>query len=105
MLGKVGINFQPLKSKGKDNINKTNIEKATKTDRKQTMLENKLNNELRLADPNRKNPKKLTNEEKTSIQNEFGTVILSQPSMGRPTPLPELNVVINRHRHRPPTAG
>jgi hypothetical protein len=44
-------------------------------------------------------------ERATSIQNEFGTVILSQPSMGRPTPLPELNVVINRHRHRPPTAG
>ena len=44
-------------------------------------------------------------ERATSIQNEFGTVVLSQPSMGRPTPLPELNVIINRHRERPPVVG
>lgn len=39
-----------------------------------------------------------------SVQNEFGTVMLAQPSMGRPTPLPDVNAVLNRHRHRAPVA-
>jgi hypothetical protein len=39
-----------------------------------------------------------------SIQSEFGQIILAQPSMDRPTPLPDVNVVLSRHRHRAPTA-
>jgi hypothetical protein len=38
-----------------------------------------------------------------SIQSEFGQIILAQPSMDRPTPLPDVNVVLSRHRHRAPT--
>ena len=39
-----------------------------------------------------------------SVQSEFGQIQLAQPGMNRPTPLPDLNVVLNRHRHRGPTA-
>ena len=38
-----------------------------------------------------------------SIQSELGQIQLSQPSMSRPTPLPDVNVILNRHRHRAPT--
>ena len=39
-----------------------------------------------------------------SVQSEFGQIQLAQPGMNRPTPLPDVNVVLNRHRHRAPTA-
>ncbi len=39
-----------------------------------------------------------------SIQSDLGQIQLSQPSMSRPTPLPDVNVILNRHRHRAPTA-
>ena len=39
-----------------------------------------------------------------SVQSEFGQIQLAQPGMNRPTPLPDVNVVLNRHRHRGPTA-
>ena len=39
-----------------------------------------------------------------SVQSEFGQITLAQPGMNRPTPLPDVNVVLNRHRHRGPTA-
>ena len=39
-----------------------------------------------------------------SVQSEFGQITLAQPGMNRPTPLPNVNVVLNRHRHRGPTA-
>ncbi len=39
-----------------------------------------------------------------SVQSEFGSIQLAQPGMNRPTPLPDINVVLNRHRHRAPTA-
>jgi hypothetical protein len=39
-----------------------------------------------------------------SISSEFGQIILAQPSMDRPTPLPDVNVVLSRHRHRAPIA-
>jgi len=39
-----------------------------------------------------------------SVQSEFGQIQLAQPGMNRPTPLPEVNVVLNRHRHRAPVA-
>ena len=38
-----------------------------------------------------------------SIQSELGQIQLAQPSMNRPTPLPDVNVILNRHRHRAPT--
>ena len=39
-----------------------------------------------------------------SVQSEFGQIQLAQPGMNRPTPLPDVNVVLNRHRHRAPVA-
>ena len=39
-----------------------------------------------------------------SVQSEFGNIMLAQPSMARPTPLPDCNVVLQRHRHRAPVA-
>ena len=39
-----------------------------------------------------------------SLSSEFGHIQLAQPGMNRPTPLPDVNVVLNRHRHRAPTA-
>ena len=39
-----------------------------------------------------------------SLSSEFGNIQLAQPGMNRPTPLPDVNVVLNRHRHRAPTA-
>ena len=39
-----------------------------------------------------------------SISSEFGNIALSQPSMSKPTPLPDVNVILNRHRHRAPVA-
>ena len=39
-----------------------------------------------------------------SVAWEFGQIQLAQPGMNRPTPLPDVNVVLNRHRHRGPTA-
>ena len=39
-----------------------------------------------------------------SVASEFGQIQLAQPGMNRPTPLPDVNVVLNRHRHRGPTA-
>ena len=38
-----------------------------------------------------------------SVQSEFGQIQLAQPGMNRPTPLPDVNTVLNRHRHRAPT--
>jgi len=40
----------------------------------------------------------------TQIQSEFGSITMSQPGMNRPTPMPPVNTVLNRHRHRAPTA-
>ncbi len=37
-----------------------------------------------------------------SITNEFGNVALAQSGMNKPTPLPDVNTVLNRHRHRAP---
>ena len=39
-----------------------------------------------------------------SISSEFGNIALSQPSMTKPTPLPDVNVILNRHKHRAPVA-
>jgi len=39
-----------------------------------------------------------------SISSEFGNIQLAQPGMNRPTPLPDVNVILNRHRHRAPVA-
>ena len=39
-----------------------------------------------------------------SVQSEFGNIQLAQPGMNKPTPLPDVNVILNRHRHRPPVA-
>ena len=39
-----------------------------------------------------------------SVQSEFGQIQLAQPGMNRPTPLPDVNVVLSRHRHRAPVA-
>ena len=39
-----------------------------------------------------------------SVSSEFGNIMLAQPSMARPTPLPDCNVVLQRHRHRAPVA-
>ena len=39
-----------------------------------------------------------------SVQSEFGQIQLAQPGMNRPSPLPDVNVILNRHRHRGPTA-
>ena len=39
-----------------------------------------------------------------SVQSEFGQIQLAQPGMNRPPPLPDVNVVLNRHRHRAPVA-
>ena len=39
-----------------------------------------------------------------SVQSEVGQIQLSQPGMNRPTPLPAVNTVLNRHRHRAPSA-
>ena len=40
----------------------------------------------------------------TQVQSEFGNITLSQAGgFTRPTPLNEVNVILNRHRHRPPT--
>ena len=39
-----------------------------------------------------------------SISSEFGNIQLAQPGMNRPTPLPEINTILNRHRHRAPIA-
>ena len=39
------------------------------------------------------------------VQSEFGSITLSQPGgHTRPTPLNDVNVLLNRHRHRPPVA-
>lgn len=38
-----------------------------------------------------------------SVQSEFGNIQLAQPGMNRPTPLPDVNVILNRHRHRAPS--
>ena len=41
----------------------------------------------------------------TSINSEFGQIVLSQPGgLNRPTPLNDVNVILNRHRHRGPVA-
>ena len=37
-----------------------------------------------------------------SVTNEFGNVQLAQPGMNKPTPLPDVNTILNRHRHRAP---
>jgi len=40
-----------------------------------------------------------------SVQSEFGQIQLSQPGgLNRPTPLNDVNVILNRHRHRAPVA-
>ena len=39
-----------------------------------------------------------------SVQSEFGNIQLAQPGMNKPTPIPDVNVILNRHRHRPPVA-
>ncbi len=39
-----------------------------------------------------------------SISSEFGNIQLAQPGMNKPTPLPEINTILNRHRHRAPIA-
>jgi hypothetical protein len=39
-----------------------------------------------------------------SVQSEFGQIQLAQPGMNKPSPLPDVNTVLNRHRHRGPTA-
>ena len=39
-----------------------------------------------------------------AVQSEFGQIQLAQPGMNRPTPLPDVNVVLNRRRHRAPIA-
>jgi hypothetical protein len=39
-----------------------------------------------------------------SVQSEFGNIQLAQPGMNRPTPIPDVNVILNRHRHRAPSA-
>ena len=39
-----------------------------------------------------------------SVQSEFGQIQLAQPGMNRPSPLPDVNTVLNRHRHRAPTS-
>ena len=39
-----------------------------------------------------------------AIQSDVGQIQLAQPGMNRPTPLPDVNVVLNRHRPRSPTA-
>ncbi len=39
-----------------------------------------------------------------SVQSEIGQIQLAQPGMNRPSPLPDVNVILNRHRHRAPTA-
>ena len=39
-----------------------------------------------------------------SVQSEFGQIHLAQPGMNRPSPLPDVNTVLNRHRHRAPTS-
>ena len=39
-----------------------------------------------------------------SVSNEFGNVSLSQPGMNKPSELPAVNTVLNRHRDRGPTA-
>ena len=39
------------------------------------------------------------------IQSEFGSITLSQPGgFTRPTPLPDVNVILVKHRYRPPVA-
>jgi hypothetical protein len=39
------------------------------------------------------------------IQSEFGSITLSQPGgFTRPTPLPDVNVILVKHRKRPPVA-
>lgn len=39
------------------------------------------------------------------IQSEFGSITLSQPGgFTRPTPLPDVNVILVKHRQRPPVA-
>lgn len=43
-------------------------------------------------------------ERATSIASEFGNIQLAQPGMNRPTDLPSVNTVLNRHRHRAPVA-
>ena len=43
-------------------------------------------------------------ERALSISSEFGNIQLAQPSMDRPTPLPDVNVILQRHRHRAPIA-
>jgi hypothetical protein len=41
-----------------------------------------------------------------SVQNDYGQVQLAQAGgKNRPTSLPDVNAVLNRHRHRPPTFG
>jgi len=39
-----------------------------------------------------------------SVQSEFGQIQLAQPGMNKPSPLPDVNTVLNRHRHRAPTS-
>ena len=40
-----------------------------------------------------------------SVQSEFGQIQLSPPGgLNRPTPLNDVNVILNRHRHRAPVA-
>jgi hypothetical protein len=39
-----------------------------------------------------------------SVQSEFGNIQLAQPGMNKPTPIPDVNVILNRHRHRAPVA-
>lgn len=39
-----------------------------------------------------------------SVQSEFGNIQLAQPGMNKPSPLPDVNTILNRHRHRAPVA-
>jgi len=40
----------------------------------------------------------------TAINSDLGQIVFAQPGMNRPSPLPAVNTVLNRHRHRAPTA-
>ncbi len=40
----------------------------------------------------------------TSLSTEFGNIQIAQPGMNRPTGIPDLDTILNRYRHRAPTA-
>jgi len=43
-------------------------------------------------------------ERAISINSEMGQIVLAQPGMNKPSDLPAVNTVLQRHRHRAPTA-